>query len=75
MARLRALVCAAQDVKRELRGGPGAGKTYQQTELAGVTTKNWWKGYAHHWEAVREIFDRLDVDVLLKASKKTKPKT
>ncbi|HDI3034522.1 TPA: antiterminator [Cronobacter turicensis] len=74
VARLRALVwLAAQDVKRELRGGPGAGKTYQQTELAalaGVTAKNWWKGYARHWEAIREIFDRLDVDALLKASKK-----
>ncbi|MDK1192394.1 bacteriophage antitermination protein Q [Cronobacter dublinensis] len=38
--------------------------------MAGVTAKNWWKGYARHWEAIREIFDRLDVDALLKASKK-----
>ncbi|ELY2773087.1 antiterminator [Cronobacter sakazakii] len=74
VARLRALVwLAAQDVKREQRGGPGAGKTYQQTELAalaGVTAKNWWKSYAHHWEAIREIFVRLDADALLNASKK-----
>ncbi|ELY4546025.1 antiterminator [Cronobacter sakazakii] len=74
LARLRALVwLAAQDVKRELRGGLGAGKTYQQTELAalsGVTAKNWWKSYAPHWVAMREVFERLDVDALLNASKK-----
>ncbi|AFH14942.1 antiterminator [Cronobacter sakazakii] len=69
LARLRALVwLAAQDVKRELRGGIGGGKTYQQIELAaltGVTAKNWWKSYAMHWEAMRAVFERLDQSALI----------
>lgn len=72
LARLRALVwLAAQDVKRELRGGIGGGKTYQQTELAalaGVTAKNWWKSYAAHWEAMRAVFERLDESALINAN-------
>ncbi|ALB63533.1 antiterminator [Cronobacter condimenti 1330] len=71
LARLRALVwLAAQDVKRELRGGIGAGKTYQQNELAAladVTAKNWWKSYAMHWEAMRAVFERLDQSALINA--------
>lgn len=72
LARLRALVwLAAQDIKRELRGGIGGGKTYQQTELAalaGVTAKNWWKSYAAHWEAMRAGFERLDESALINAN-------
>ncbi|EOY5415880.1 bacteriophage antitermination protein Q [Cronobacter turicensis] len=71
LARLRTLVwLAAQDVKRELRCGIGAGKTYQQTELAalaGVTAKNWWKSYAMHWGAMRAVFERLDQSSLINA--------
>ncbi|MBS0877972.1 MULTISPECIES: bacteriophage antitermination protein Q [unclassified Tatumella] len=65
MDKLRQLIwLAAQDTKEGLAGRD----IYQYTELAalvGVETKNWSKTFTAHWEAMIDVFTRLDKDSLL----------
>ncbi|WP_336997872.1 bacteriophage antitermination protein Q [Leclercia sp. M50] len=69
MDRLKALIwLAAQDVKEELAGRD----PYQYADLAalvGVSKTNWSQNYVEHWEAMTELFARLDTNSLKQVSR------
>lgn len=69
--RVRSLVwLAAQDVKRELRGGREGGyKAQQLADMSGVSRSTWSENYAPHWLAMRQHFLTLDQYVLAKVKK------
>lgn len=65
MERLKKLIwLAAQDVKSELSGR----ETYEYqvlAELVGVAKSTWSETYLHHWQAMRNSFNRLDSGALI----------
>jgi hypothetical protein len=69
LQRLRQLIwLAAQDIKNEIAGR----KIYRYCELAeltGVTKTNWTENYAERWEAMCELFNRLDTSALHSVSR------
>ncbi|EOV9569509.1 bacteriophage antitermination protein Q [Cronobacter turicensis] len=71
LARLRALVwLAAQDVKRELRGGPeGCYKAKDLAQMIGMSKSTWSGGFAKWWEEMRRVFLHLDMTGLQAVSK------
>lgn len=69
MGRLKTLIwLAAQDVKAEMAGH--ASYEYKfLAEMVGVTPKNWSENFTAHWRNMREVFHRLDREVLLQVSR------
>ena len=69
MERLKTLIwLAAQDVKAEMAGRV----TYEYkflAEMVGVTPTNWSENFTVHWRNMRDIFYRLDREVLLQVSR------
>jgi hypothetical protein len=69
--RMRALVwLAAQDVKRELRGGESCYQACELARLSGVSKYNWSRNYSAYFDYLRNIFLELDMGALAGANAK-----